>query len=344
MNSLVSADFFRAIESAFLEAQKRETVYKSSYHLAGQPIQMQIAGSVLASHTLPPFSHLKAELDNPSLRVLLWDAKATGVPCPLGLPPETRTDEWGSATQAFAYGFERRYVEYRSHVGTTWLDRASNCLYGCYNDASQFTIYDYSRPLPWLLPVWCNDLGVQVVHTGMVSWKGSGVLLAGPSGSGKTTAVLACLSGGFDYLAEDQTGLGEQNGEFEGFSFYNSARVDANHLKRFPHLASHAQRENDQKTLLMLSELFPGQFVGEAPVRIMLLPRVTPRENSTLERATPAEALRTVAANSLMLPIGGGRRGFERLARLVRHVPCYWLSMGSDLGSIPSAVRGALSS
>ncbi|RYX83089.1 hypothetical protein EON83_16185 [bacterium] len=338
----MAAPFFAEIESAFLEVQKCGAVQLGHYRLAGQTVQMEVVGDELARHMLAPFSHLKTHDQPPALRVCLWDAKQTGVDCPEGLPTEFRSDEWGSVSQSFAYGYERRYVEYRSRAGTTWLDRASNCLYGCYDDAGQFNIYDYSRPLPWLLPIWCNDLGVQSVHAGMVSWKGSGVVIVGASGSGKTTTTLACLDGGFDYLGEDQIGIGENEGGFTGFSFYNTARVDAKHLQRFPQLSPYARHESEQKTLLMLGELFASQLVGEAPLKMIVLPKVMPSEKTRIQPATSAEALRAVAANSLMLPIGGGRRGFERLARLVRQVPCYWLHLGHDFERVSEVIKGAL--
>jgi hypothetical protein len=44
----------------------------------------------------------------------------------------------------------------------------------------------------------------------------------------------------------------------------------------------------------------------------------------------------------LIVPLGGGREGLDRLQRLVQQVPVYWLELGTDLEQIPRRVEEIL--
>ena len=59
---------------------------------------------------------------------------------------------------------------------------------------------------------------------------------------------------------------------------------------------------------------------------------------SRLEPATKGKALLALGASSLLQIPSSGKHAFDRLAQLVEQVPCYLLSLGSDLSSIPRVV------
>ena len=44
---------------------------------------------------------------------------------------------------------------------------------------------------------------LRAVHSGLVSWRGAGLLLRGPSGAGKSTLTYACLRGGMEVVSDD---------------------------------------------------------------------------------------------------------------------------------------------
>ena len=341
----MSADFLTLLETRFRAASTREIGFSRSAEIAGARAHFSIFGASLAAQIWPPFSHLETEFSGETAwKIRLWDTASTGISPPEIDDSEFRL-EWNCSPQRFFYSHDNTLAVYESHVGISWLHRPSKTLWGCFFDAKNWGVYERSRPLPFLLPLLAHERGVGVVHAGLVAHNSRGALVVGKSGSGKTTTSLACLCGDLDFLGEDQVGIAARDGEFSGFSFYNTARVEDAHLARFPELRACAEFENGEKSLLFLGEIFGPTLRASVPIRAILLPKI-PDENAPshtrFSRAKGAEALRATAADSLTLPMGGGRRGFERLAQLARVTPCFHLHLGRDVRQIPLAVREIL--
>jgi hypothetical protein len=211
----------------------------------------------------------------------------------------------------------------------------------------QLSVFERGRPLDRPLLEWHNDEQIQVIHAGLVSRHDAGVLFAGKGGSGKSTSTLSCLCGGFDFLSEDFVGLEAlPDGSFLGHSIYNSVFLEADHLRRFPALSRHVMKGvgSDDKSCLMLSQVFPQRLQRVAPIHVLVLPKVvtTPPQ---FRSASKGEALLALAPSSLLqIPSRRlGVRGFGKLVQLVERVPCYWLEIGSDLSLIPRMVEDIIS-
>jgi hypothetical protein len=228
----------------------------------------------------------------------------------------------------------------------TWLDRQARQLVAWRSSAAEYSLYERTKPLRLMLRVWYDDEHVQFVHSGLVARVGHGALLAGGGGAGKSTTSLACLRAGLDFLGDDFIGLEEQpDGSFVGHSLFSTVRLERHQMARFPDLSEQALVSRDAldpKSLLFLTEIFPERLPRAAAIRVLLLPRVVDAEISRLAPASPAQALLALAPSTVIAALGPGFQGFERLARLVRSVPTYWLELGRDLRSIPACVDEAL--
>jgi hypothetical protein len=209
------------------------------------------------------------------------------------------------------------------------------------------SLYERGKPLLPLLAVWYHDRGVQLIHAGLVSRNGHGVLLPGMGGAGKSTTALACLDTGFDYLGDDYIGVQAcTDGSFVGHSLYNSVWLEPDHMARFPLLPPHAihgRNPGEDKSLVLLSHVLPSQLARSATIRVLALPRVSHASGTRFQPASKSEVLLTLIPNSLFTPIPRpGSRGFQRLAQLVDHVPSYRLELGRDLAEIPRRVEELL--
>jgi hypothetical protein len=59
--------------------------------------------------------------------------------------------------------------------------------------------------------------------------------------------------------------------------------------------------------------------------------------------ASRGQALFGLAPSTIIVALGAGAKGFDRLARLVDRVPSYWLELGRDVTLIPDCVKRVLS-
>jgi hypothetical protein len=172
------------------------------------------------------------------------------------------------------------------------------------------------------------------------------VLFAGKGGVGKSTAALACLDAGFDYLGDDYISLeASQGGSFRGHSLYSATWLMADQLVRFPRLIPHSiypQRPDQEKTLVLLSQVFPRQLSSYAPIRALVLPRVTGNPSAQIRPASRAEALFALAPSSILLRPSSGALTLDKLAHLAEQAPCYWLDLGHDLSEAPDLVTELL--
>jgi hypothetical protein len=303
-----------------------------------------VTGKALADALLRPFRHLFGPPAGapPQLVVELWDGAETGVACDLADPRLVPTGQ--TTTVASTDG---RWVLYLHGQTLTCLDRQAQHLVGWIGDTASLGLYELGRPLHAPLLLWHRDRGVHALHAGLVSEEGRGVLLAGEGGSGKTTSALACLLAGFQFLSDDYVGLERRSdGSHFGHSLYASTHLEPGHLQHFPDLAPHAipaRLPHEDKSLVLLSPLFPNQLARCTRIDLLLLPRVTGVPEPTVRPASKGQALLRLAPSSLlMLPHATGA-AFGRLADLVEQVPRYWLELGGDIRLIPPRIRELLS-
>jgi hypothetical protein len=305
---------------------------------------VRVVGSELARHIVRPFSHLRTEdaiCASPQLTLDLWDENATGVRCQVG-PPDGRRHWW----QQTAVSPGGRFVVQQLPNTLSCLDLKGEHIVGSITWSDDVFTYERAKPLARLLLEWHNQRDVQVVHAGLVSKDGQGVLFAGQSGSGKSTAALACLCGGFSFLSEDYVGLCLlPDGSLAGHSLFNSVFLETGHLARFPELELHALKgrpPEELKSVLILSQVFPERLERVAPIRAVVITRVLDSSQSQIAPASRGEALLALGTSSMLQIPSPGMRGFDRMGQLIEQVSCYRLGLGLDLQSIPRRVEEIL--
>ena len=330
-----------------------QAAFVGMYRFAGRLVRLRVLGPELARCARRPIAHLAerarvsaddTEAERPELTIDLWDESATGLACAGCVAHGDLTIQ----SRVTASHGGRFVVEERAQIVTAF-DRAAGRIVGWVGDASRLTRYELGRPLHSHLLLWHRDRGVGAVHSGLVARDGQGVLFGGPGGSGKSTVSLTCLGAGLDYLADDYVGLEpDGDGGYRGYSLYSSTAVDPAHMRRcFPDLVRHeipGVLPHEDKSLVLLAELFPRQLPRVAQVRAVALPRVTNGERTMIRPATTFDALLRLAPSSLMaLPhANSGAGGLDVLTDFVSSVPTFWLDLGRDLSSIPIAVERIL--
>lgn len=317
-------------------------VHRFSGTFGGETVLMRIVGDELAEHICRPFSHLRTggSTGAPRLTIDLWDDSGTWSD---GAAAERRP--WTETTVTSADG---RFLGQRLPYTVSCLDRDAGHIVAAIEWHDRMYIYERAKPLARPLLEWHNDRGIQVIHTGLVARDGKGVLLAGKSGSGKSTSSLACARAGFDYLSEDYAGLqNHEDGSFTGHSLYNSVFLETSHLARFPELMPYAitgRLPEEEKSVIILSQVFPERLARSVSIRALALLRVTDTPALDVRPAPKGEALLALGVSSLLqLPNRSlGSRGLDILARLVERVPCYRLEVGSDFAAIAHRVESLL--
>jgi hypothetical protein len=333
---------FSILRSRFTEAASgRPLDLDAGHRLGGRTARVRVAGEALSGYLGRPLAHLRDErlpLDRPDLTVDAWDEGETGVPCPecaiaeiLGIDGQITTSPDG------------RYIGYQRARSYLVYDRAASHIVSWSRYDGVVGLYERGRPLHVALSLWLGDHDLQVVHAGLVARDRTGVLFTGMGGRGKSTSALTCLAAGMKYLGDDYIAMAEApDGSFVGHSLYNSSHLEPHHLERFPRLKPHGippLLPQEDKTLVLLDDVFPGQCMTSAPIRAIALPGVEDRETSRIRPVSPAEALKALAPTTILMIPGQGRAGFGRLAALCSAVPCYQLELGRDLDSIPAAVN-----
>jgi hypothetical protein len=339
---------FARMREAFVRAARLhpQALCESRYILAGRHVRMRIVGRKLAGQMDLPFAHVRARngfTTKGGLTIELWDETETTVMCRVGL---TRDDlDLHPNLRKSADG---RYASYQLQHSLVCLDIRSGLMVGYTPNAEELSLYERGRPLHVPLSLWHKSLDMPLVHAGLVSRNGRGLLLAGPGGSGKSTSAVMCAYAGFDYLSDDLLGLEvSSESHFVGHSLYNSTFMEPDHLKRFGQLEQHAARGRysfEKKHLVLLSQIASLRFARSCRIHSIVLPRVLHTPACVLRPASKGETLRALAPSSLLVGERSyGMEGFKMLARLVEQVPCYWLELGGALHEIPRVLEGLLS-
>ncbi|MGV3711082.1 MAG: hypothetical protein ACO1Q7_19830 [Gemmatimonas sp.] len=343
-----SGPYLRAVEASERAlAAAGDELFERHFLFGGHRVRMRVAGREIGQHLERPFKHLLTSVlpDAPTgLTIDIWDERAVGVPYPFGGDWEPQETMWPIGQGTLAVSPSTRYVRYDCSSWVTWIDRAESRVVGWRANADRLSVHERTRPIPFLLPVWYGDRGMDIVHAGLVSRGDTGILFCGHNGAGKSTTSIACLCAGLDFLSDDHVGLGEDNGNFVGHSVFSSTRLEPAHLERsFPGLLKFAEPSPDwfePKSLLIISEAMPERVRASVPVKAVVMPRIVEGQKSRIVPAKRAEALRALAPSTLMqMPFGSTPERFNKLARLSMAVPTFQLEIGRDVADIAARVN-----
>ena len=319
-------------------ADRAGGITERCFSIGGRRVILRFAGPALIEPVTRALAHLGcppgAGAEDPPLTVMLWDEASTGVGV-AGLRRDTDTPSMELFRRPGMVGLHQP-VERILCV----LDQSRDTALWWTPDALTLPYWERGAPLLRLLHWWMPRHGCQVVHGAAVGTAHGGVLLVGPSGSGKSSTALASLQGGLHYVGDDYV-LMELGPPATAYSLYNSAKLHPEQATRFPALLEGPGAPDEEKVLAFMHERRPEQLALSVPLVAVLAPVVVPSTRTTVAPLPRAQALAALAPSTI-LQLHGGDDTLARLAALLRAVPCYRISLGSDMEAIAHVIAGLI--
>lgn len=337
------AEFFGEAYETFQRAEQAAGPVERCYAIGGYVVRLRFAGPALVPLVTPALAHLAVEpVEAPALTICLWDRASTNTVMPA---PPWGPDDVLARGKIRGFNNQRFQTAYRLGLSLfSMLDHERNLGLYWTDDARQFIYHERSFPMRTLFNWWMLRHGRQLTHAAAVGTPAGGVLITGKSGVGKSTTALACLRSELFYVGDDHVLVGHAPGPF-AFSLYNSAKLNAHHVEKFPHLLpaiSNPDELDTQKALLFLHDHYPEKMIAGVPVQAILIPRVTGQCETRLQRISPATSLTALGPSTLFLMPGSDREIFQNLVSFVRQVPNYRLELGTELAQIPDVIAQLL--
>jgi hypothetical protein len=336
-----SVEYFQSVYELFQSSQQLTGPVERNYFIGGYRIRLSFSGAALLSLT-KALEHLTVDdHSTPDLTIGIWDSESTGQRM---TPRPWQEDDFLARGVIQGYNTERIYTAFQHGSGAvSVLDNERNLAVFWAPDPN-LPYWENGSPLRTILHWWLLSRGLQLVHAAAVGNSTGAVLIGGKGGSGKSTTALACLESNLSYVGDDYTLLGLDSGPVV-HSLYNSAKLNSDHVQRFPALLpkiANPERLADEKALLFVSEHYPLKVATRLPVRAILLPRVTGLAETHLKRVSVAMALAALAPSTIFQLPRAGNEALRFLATFARQLPCFSLEAGTDLSTIPPAIEGLL--
>jgi hypothetical protein len=337
-----SVEYFQSVYDLFKSSQQITGPVERSYIIGGYLIRLSFSGAALLSLTRA-LEHLATADDHstPDLTICLWDSESTGQRM---APRPWQESDFLARGVIHGYNTERIYTAFQHGSGAVSVLDQERSLAVFWAPEPKLPYWEYGSPLRTILHWWLLSKGLQLVHAAAVGNSTGGVLIGGKGGSGKSTTALACLESNLSYIGDDYTLLGLDSGPVV-HSLYNSAKLNNDHVQRFPALVpkiANPERSADEKALLFVNEHHPQKVATRLPVRAILLPRVTGLAETRLKRVSVAMALAALAPSTIFQLPRAGNEALKFLATFARDLPCFSLEAGTDLTTIPRVIEGLL--
>jgi hypothetical protein len=335
--------FFEAVYQTFRKAeQNTRGSSERSYSIAGHPVRLRFAGSLLPPLITPALEHLSsAENIKPELTICIFDGFSTKSEMP---SPPWSLENYAARGVIKAHGNE---IKASFDLGTgvlNMLRRDTRTGIFWINDARLLPCGDSGAPLRIIFHWWLLEHKIQLLHAGAVGTDREGVLLVGKGGSGKSTSALACLHSGLKYAADDYCLLAAEPIPFV-YSLYSSGKVNAADRIRFPLLEkalSNAEKLKEEKALYFFYKYFPEKISRGFALKAILIPHIAQTTETKVSPVSAAAALRALAPSTIFQFSDAGEAALRLIGTVVRKVPCYQLASGTDLSGIPRAIHDVL--
>jgi hypothetical protein len=338
--------FFQVVLEKFQEAERSAGGPVDAFcEMAGYKIRLRFAGPALVPFILPALEHLiAAPCSAPALTICLWDSVSTRTKMPP--PPWSETDYTPG-------GRIDRYTD--DHIYTAFslwrdvlslLDTERNLAIYWVPDARRVPYFERGAPLLTIFHWWMGSRQCRVIHAGAVGSAEGGVLLVGKGGSGKSSTCLLCLDSPLLYVGDDHCLVTTKSAPHV-HSIHSSGNVDAKDIGRFPFLEpalSNADHLDREKALYFLHPHFAGKISTGFPIRAILLPRVTGRRETRLQKISAPESLLALAPSTIFQLPGAEHEAFKSFGEMVKQIPSFVLELGINFAEISATMSRLVSS
>lgn len=339
--------FFKSIHACFQRAVESARGPSDVFLRIGEEIiRLRFAGPALMPVLLPALKHVQVEAgsSSPALTVYLWDSASTGVRMP---PPAWSIDDYMTRGEVRGFNNDRFLAAFQHEAGILSLldKRQAQAIFWAKN-ADEVSVAERAAPLRIILGWWMSYRGCQLVHAGGVGTSSGGVLIVGKGGAGKSSTALSCFLSPLGYAGDDYCLLAPAP-QPTVFSLYSSAKIHAHDLLKFPFLeplVSNRRQLDKEKAVCFLFEAHAGKLRSQFPLRAVLIPQLTGERETRVVAAPRAAGLKALAPTTITQMPDAGGEVIQRIASVVRTVPCFYLNLGTEMSRIPDVIARLLAS
>lgn len=313
--------------------------------LSGRAVVLRFAGPRLARPLTLPFAHIEAPGGgDPALTIRAWDSESTSTPAP---SVRWRADDYREHGVIRGFFGDRVYAIFQWGSGSLLVLDAErrNGYFWAANDEG-LGMLDRGSPFRTLLGLWlwrCEPKR-QLLHSAAVGRPDGAALLVGSGGAGKSSTALACLDSPLQLIGDDYCVVRHGDPAIVS-SLYCSAKADPATLERLPPLKEMlvpGYLPETEKVILDIHTHAPSKLLRSAPLRSVIVPRISGRRTTTIEPCPRGAALAALAPSTMLQLPGTNATMMRGLREIVAAVPSYRLDVGTDPSLIPAAIEKAL--
>lgn len=339
--------FFDRVSECFAEAAARVGTTHYDLAIGGRVVRLVLAGCELYPVLVRALAHLALPPQpTPDITLCLWEIAGSGVALP---PPPWDAGAFSYRGEVRGFNDSVRFTTYHPDGRILFVyDAARRHGFVSVFDGALLPVYEQAAPLRPILSAALGAFNIQYAHAAAVGLPGGGVVLAGKSGAGKSTTSLACLDSellfaGDDYCALDAGPLDDGRADRlpNAYSLYHTAKASAATIARLPYLEPLIELWDTQgsaKAIFFLQEQLPHKLISHFPIRAIMIPRITGARDTHVAPATARAAMLALAPSTYNQLPAADQKVLERLARIARRVPAFYLDVGSDMAQIPGQI------
>lgn len=310
------------------------------YSIGDKVFAIETYGSFDAVAYVRSLQHLKLDTEKADVSLKLIESKSTG-----SAPPEAwwkwkEIDAYNGELLGFGEGYNAVFNS--TDLSFVFIDYNAGLIIYWAHDFSKLPVNETTAPLRNILSSWFRYSAFFLCHAAGVGLSTGGVLLTGKGGSGKSTSTLSCLQSDLKLAGDDFLLVNSENGK--AYSLYGVAKLNADQFERFGYLQkliANIDQVPEEKGHVYVNEEFPGKMVSELAITSILLPTVTGKRDTYIEKCSKIDAIKALVPSSVWI-LKSDLQSVEKMKKLIARLPTYRLFAGTDLDQIPQQITAHL--
>jgi hypothetical protein len=321
---------FHVLDGGAQNAFLHQGLIERHFSLQDRPFTLRFAGAALEKAMCRTLAHLACDSApiEPELTIDCWDCASDESAFPAVRWPAKYFSSRGDVMGLDSPQMRVASFQWLNLINVYFPEKKR--AFYCLKDGSPFPLQQAGSPALTIFNWWAETLGLQLVHAAVVGTPAGGVLIAGHGGAGKSTLAFSVLGTPLRYLCDDYCLLA--GGPARAVALFASGKLNDHSLKILPHLRARTANSDDparEKALFYIEEQFPGELLGEVPLRAIVLSSLSPKE-TRCESIDPQEVYTAIADSTLRQLAGSHHRSFIRLRRHLDELPVFRLIHGSN--------------